>query len=629
MSQEKIHDSSASSMFTLALILIFTFLSLSSSGLGCSLAATRQDLHSKNGKDSADKAASENPTDYESPEMLPNPRAYSHYLRSRLFDLDGKPDPAIREMKTALLYDDRAALHVALGRLYWKKGDDKKALEEAGLAISRDPNYPEAFRLLADCNRDLKEFAKAVKDYETALDLTIRRIENLKNCSCKATPGNGTCAESCQLANSLFFDLGRLHMVLSGFNEAEKVYKRWANFSPERSEPRFQLGRLAEEKKDFDAAEKWYQEALDADPYDSMAFTALASLLERKKEYKKAIELYLDNLQRGGDEVQTKLHIGELYLKLKDNKNSNAYFEDAASSMPGSSNIRFKIGAILYDSGLFEKAEQEFRKGLALTANDYKGRYLLALTLYQIGRFSDALKEVSKIDKSAGDVYIDSVRLQAELLRRSERSREAVELLVPVYEEHKTNVDVASDLAMALFDLGKTDEALKKIERLMSLPSLERDDLRSLSFTYSILLERAGKKAKSLALLKKLLAQSPDDPVALNFLGYTLAERGQDLDKAEELIRKALEKKPESGYIIDSLGWVLFKKGKLERALQTFEEADRKAPRNPEILEHIAACKLAQGKKSEAAKILKKALKFWPEPFVRTRIKSKLKELVH
>ena len=139
--------------------------------------------------------------------------------------------------------------------------------------------------------------------------------------------------------------------------------------------------------------------------------------------------------------------------------------------------------------------------------------------------------------------------------------------------------------------------------------------------------ERAGEAERAMNSAQKVLDLNPDNPEALNFVGYTWAEQGKRLGEAEEMVTRALLYKPDSGYVTDSLGWVYYQQGRFDRALQTLTRADRMAPDEPEILEHIAETLVRLNRVPDATTRLKKALDQKPEPRVKQRIEKRLKEL--
>jgi Flp pilus assembly protein TadD len=112
--------------------------------------------------------------------------------------------------------------------------------------------------------------------------------------------------------------------------------------------------------------------------------------------------------------------------------------------------------------------------------------------------------------------------------------------------------------------------------------------------------------------LKKILAKQPDDAEALNALGYSLLQKPDRYADAEKYLQQAIRLKPEEAVIMDSYGWLQFKLGRYDQALDYLRRAYAKQQEN-EIAAHLAEVLWTLGRKAEAKKIFKDAIKKAPE----------------
>jgi len=94
-------------------------------------------------------------------------------------------------------------------------------------------------------------------------------------------------------------------------------------------------------------------------------------------------------------------------------------------------------------------------------------------------------------------------------------------------------------------------------------------------------------------------------------LGYTLLNQSGRYADAEKYLQKALALEPNEAVIIDSYGWLQFKLGKTEKALVYLQKAYEKQQEN-EIAAHLAEVLWALGRKDEAKKIFRNAIKDSP-----------------
>ena len=66
------------------------------------------------------------------------------------------------------------------------------------------------------------------------------------------------------------------------------------------------------------------------------------------------------------------------------------------------------------------------------------------------------------------------------------------------------------------------------------------------------------------------------------------------------MIRKASELSPDNASITDSLGWAQFKRGKIDDAIATLQQAAAKDPDQAEIQEHLGDALFKSGRRYEA-----------------------------
>lgn len=168
---------------------------------------------------------------------------------------------------------------------------------------------------------------------------------------------------------------------------------------------------------------------------------------------------------------------------------------------------------------------------------------------------------------------IQLVIAEAQLLRESNRNREAFELLGGALEKDPDQPELLYDHALTA----------EKLERLDILESN----------------------------LRKLIQARPDHAHAHNALGYSLADRNERLPEARKLIERALEIAPDDLYIVDSMGWVLYRMGDLKNAANFLRRAWEGRP-DAEIGAHFGEVLWMLGERGEAERIWKEAAETHP-----------------
>ncbi|MDR1685112.1 MAG: tetratricopeptide repeat protein [Desulfovibrio sp.] len=159
--------------------------------------------------------------------------------------------------------------------------------------------------------------------------------------------------------------------------------------------------------------------------------------------------------------------------------------------------------------------------------------------------------------------------------------------------------------AFALARQKKTAEAEKVLKEAL----LRHPDDEDLLFSLGNIQDEAGKKEAALSAMEKILTVNPANYQALNYVGYTLADRNTELDRALALITRALEHNPEADYIVDSLAWVQYRLGRFEDAWASIKRCIGLGGDDAVIWEHYGDIALAVGRKDEAARGYRQAVK--------------------
>ena len=199
----------------------------------------------------------------------------------------------------------------------------------------------------------------------------------------------------------------------------------------------------------------------------------------------------------------------------------------------------------------------------------------------------------------------------ANLFEQMKRSDDAMAAYKAVPETSPLREDSEIQIALEYDSMGKTDEAIQRlqamaaarphdVDALSALAGLQRSakkyveaaatydkaiaavgipqrDNWTLFYFRGICFERSKQWPKAEADFKKALELYPDQPLVLNYLGYSWVDQGINLEEAFKMLRRAVELRPNDGYIVDSLGWAHYKLGQYAEA-----DSDARARHQPE-----------------------------------------------
>lgn len=318
---------------------------------------------------------------------------------------------------------------------------------------------------------------------------------------------------------------------------------------------------------------KLYRGLLNDYPKMQDVRLAYARLLVSDRQYTEARTQFEKILGDAPGNPDVSVAVGLLAMQLKDYDAAEKYLKQAlAGEYRDESMVRMYLGQLLDERGLYEEAA-DWYSSVGKGEQYVPAQIRRAAMLAKQGKLPEARQSLKQITVQNNQQRVQVVVAEAQLLRDAKAYGEAYELLGKALEKLPNYPDLLYDHAMAAEKLGKIDV-------------LEQD-------------------------LRKLIQIKPDYAHAYNALGYTLADHSERLDEARQLIEKALELSPDDFFIMDSLGWVYYRMGQLDKAEETLRRAYLNQ-KDPEIAAHLGEVLWAQGKREEAEKIWRAALKDSP-----------------
>ncbi|MDX3810169.1 tetratricopeptide repeat protein [Bosea thiooxidans] len=255
-------------------------------------------------------------------------------------------------------------------------------------------------------------------------------------------------------------------------------------------------------------------------------------------------------------------------------------------------------------------------------------------------------------------IYLDpshdlAILTLGDILERSRQPEDAVAVYdkMPATSPLRPNAEIQAGLALE--NLGKHDEAVKHLDKVIAERPDDVDALAALGNIYrsrkqfaeaaaaydkaidkiaspgranwdlfyfrGIARERINRWPEAEADLRKALELLPDPlgrerALVLNYLGYSLVDKHMKLDEGLDMLRRAVELRPRDGYIIDSLGWAYYRLGRYEDAAREIERAMELRPSDSVINDHLGDVYWKTGRQLEAKFQWNHARDLKPEP---------------
>ncbi|MCU4179033.1 tetratricopeptide repeat protein [Bosea sp. BH3] len=265
-------------------------------------------------------------------------------------------------------------------------------------------------------------------------------------------------------------------------------------------------------------------------------------------------------------------------------------------------------------------------------------------------------------------IYLDpshdlAILTLGDILERARQPEDAVAVYdkMPVSSPLRPNAEIQAGLALE--NLGKPEEAVKHLDKVIAERPDDVDALSALGNIYrsrklfseaaatydkaigklaspgranwdlyyfrGIARERINRWPEAEADLRKALELLPEPlgrerALVLNYLGYSLVDKHLKLDEGLDMLRRAVELRPRDGYIIDSLGWAYYRLGRYDDASREIERAAELRPSDPVINDHLGDAYWRTGRQLEAKFQWNHARDLKPEPEDLSKILRKI-----
>lgn len=303
-------------------------------------------------------------------------------------------------------------------------------------------------------------------------------------------------------------------------------------------------------------------------PNSHDARMAYARLLVAERRYAEARAQFESLLAIHGNDMDAIYAVGLLAMQAKEYALAETNFKRLLDlGYREVDAVRFALGQLAEERKDWPQALEWYR---AVQRGDQllTARLRAANVLAKQGKLEEGRALLREGAAGSQQQRIQLLIAEAQLLRESNRNREAFELLGGALEKDPDQPELLYDHALTA----------EKLERLDILESN----------------------------LRKLIQARPDHAHAYNALGYSLADRNERLPEARKLIERALEIAPDDLYIVDSMGWVLYRMGDLKSAASFLRRAWEGRP-DAEIGAHFGEVLWVMGERGEAERVWKEA----------------------
>ncbi len=350
----------------------------------------------------------------------------------------------------------------------------------------------------------------------------------------------------------------------------------------------------------------WIRKNLDSRIVLASALRAAGRVSEAVAEVEKAAKEF-PNDPRALQELAL------AYALLGDPK-TEAAFERAIAAAPGNPEVRFDFVKYLWQTGNFDRGNQEMERVIASAPPALKSRARTeyASTLMEQQHFTQAAREFEKLRREGARDY-DLALLLGASLGQIGRFDEAVNALREAIGIAPWKLPAHHILGRILLLQQKPEEAVPELERAEEL----QPDSAGIQLDLGSAYEAVRKRDKAEAAYREALRLDATLTKAHYSLGTLLARMGRR-EEAEQHIavyKAAFQKEQEAAFRGGSrkaelnLGWVALRTGQPQRALAQFE----RHPDDPDALKGAARALVQLGRDADAFQRYERALALAPD----------------
>ena len=248
------------------------------------------------------------------------------------------------------------------------------------------------------------------------------------------------------------------------------------------------------------------------------------------------------------------------------------------------------------------------RAGIAEAGPDPRLRFAEGLALQELRRWPESADALAAVRPEAGELFASARVALADALSRAGRHAEAERALEAPLAEKPGDVRLITMRAAVLDRAGRSADAIALLRR--AIAERERTSDRDLPDLYTALAEslvRAGRPADAIVALRGALASRPRDEELLYALGAAYERAGQG-EVAAAQMRALLSLNPDHVEALNFLGYSYAEQGvRLEEAEKLVRRALEIKPRSGHVLDSLGWVLFRRGDHRRAVEILEQA----------------------
>lgn len=397
---------------------------------------------------------------------------------------------------------------------------------------------------------------------------------------------------------------GLAYMRLGEYRRAEADLKQLLEAKPDDVLAKAALGKALLSQEKAEEAVDYFKEAVKAIPRSAQLSADYAQALAESGNTSHAIEQARATARLAADKPQMLRRMGLLLLQVGQARAAEPPLSRYVAFKPDSGDAHMLHGRALLRMGLFTGAGISFSRAQTATEDKQDPEILewyffAAETFGQ--KYSEALRRMDGLNVGKRPDDISPGIVGDLMLASGEPVKAELSYRQALQSTKKGNVIIG--LSRALSEQGREEEATSELINYVKEVPEDRQAREALGLR----LESLGRYAEASKQYEGILRIGVADAKIAARLARVYLRLGDSTSL--RLAERAHLIMPEDPYVLDVHGWVMLQAGRnTEKAIKSLSKAVRRSPADAEYKYHLAMAYLAQGKKSEARRILQQAL---------------------
>lgn len=487
--------------------------------------------------------------------------------------VSGDTRQAIADLESAAAIDPHQSKANALLVLtHMHNGEYQKALAAAQAWEKKNPDNPVVYNLEGSAYVGQKEFAKARKHFEKALEIEPKYFPAVAN-------------------------LAQLDMHDKKPQEARKRLKEYLKTDKANLSAMVALANVAAATGHKNETEEWLNKAVQAHPSVIQVQRVLVNYYLRGKEFQKALSAAQAAQNANADDPDVLDMLASTQVSVGMSRKAIDSYKRLTQLVPNSPIVRLKLADAYMGVNEMAAARKSINEALKINPN-YIGAEIKLISLnLKDKKYVEAMNIANHVQKQFPQDSIGQA-LAGDILSAQHQYALAVKHYRQAFDIQKNGL-LAVKLHQALVLSG--DE--KGADRML-LQWLDKKPNDNVTRTYlADYYLKTGKNVDAIKQYQILVNKVPGNVMILNNLAW-LYQQQRD-PRALDIAEKAYRLNPNSVVVMDTLGWILTDRGDTHRAVDLLKKASTSVPQALQIRYHYAVALAKSGNAEEARKELK------------------------